>query len=116
MRSFIILTTIIIICSLLRPWWIIVIVSLLYMSFNAPNSLWKSIAISFLSGFISYLLFSIYSSLGLDRSPAELIANLFGELPSWSAYLITALIGGIAAAFGGVSGYLARNIWKNSLT
>ena len=113
MRSIVILTAIIIICSLLLPWWIIVVVSLLYMAFNAPKSLWKSIVISFLSGFISYLLFSIYTSMGLDRSPAELIANLFGALPSWSAYLITALIGGSAAAFGGVSGYLGGKIWKN---
>lgn len=112
MRSFVILTAIIIICSLFLPWWIIVIVSLLYMSFNAPSSLWKTITVSFLSGFISYLLFSIYLSLGLDRSPAELIANLFGELPSWSAYLITAMIGGIAAAFGGMTGYLGGEIWK----
>lgn len=113
MKSIAILTVIIIISSLLFAWWIIVVVSLIYMTFNAPSSLWKSIVISFLSGFIAYLLFSIYASLGLDRSPAELIANLFGELPSWSAYLLTALIGGIAATFGGVSGYLGGKIVGN---
>lgn len=113
MKSIAILTVITIISSLLFPWWIIVVVSLIYMTFNAPNSLWKSIVISFLSGFMAYLLFSTYASLGLDRSPAELIANLFGELPSWSAYLLTALIGGIAAAFGGASGYLGGKIVGN---
>ncbi len=109
--SIIILTLIIITSSLLLPWWIIVVVSFLYMAIKPQSSLWKSIVVGFISGFLAYLIYSMYVSIGLDRSPAELIANLFGELPSWSAYVVSSLIGGIAAGFGGVSGYLGNKIF-----
>lgn len=109
-KSIATLTILIILGSLILPWWIIVVISFLFSLIRGQKSLLKNIGVAFLSGFVAYLAFSIYSSLGLQRNPADLIAKLFGELPSWSPYVITALIGGITATFGGVIGYLGRRI------
>lgn len=112
MKSITILSIIIIFASLLFPWWITVVASFIYMAISPSNTLWKSIRISFLSGLLSYLIFTIYTSIGVERNPANLIGDLFGELPSWSAYITTALIGGLATAFGGISGHLGSKIIK----
>ena len=114
--SILILTAIIIVTSVFLPWWIIVVVSFLYTALKTQNTLWKPLLVTFISGCFAYLIYSLISSIGLERDPAELIANLFGDLPSWSAYVVTSLIGGIAAAFGGVSGYLGGKILRESKT
>ena len=111
-KSITILTILIVLSSLIFPWWIIVVVSFIFMLFSKQKSLLRSLSIGFLSGVIAYLIYSLYSSMELERSPAELLANLLGALPSWSSYIITALVGGIAAAFGTVSGYLAKKCLK----
>ena len=110
--AIIILSLLILTTSLLLPWWIIVVVSFLFTIVSKKNSAAKSIFISFVSGLIAYFAISVYISIGVERSPAELIGNLFGNLPAWSAYLITGLIGGIAAAFGGLSGFLGKKIFR----
>jgi len=112
LKTILTLTALILLTSLLFPWWIIVIVSFLYMALKKQKSLLKALLISFISGFLAYLFYSLFMSIGVQRSPAELIANLLGELPSWSSYIITSLVGGIAAAFGGVSGYLGKVVYE----
>lgn len=111
-KSIALLTILILFFSLLLPWWILVVISFSFMIIHQQKALWRSIVISFLSGLLAYLFFSIFVSLGMERSPSELIGNLFGNLPSWSSYVITGLIGAVASAFGGVSGYLGNKLFQ----
>lgn len=112
MKSIAILSILIFAASLFFSWWIIIIVSFVYMAIYPSSTLWRTIGISFLSGFIVYLAYSLASTLNTERNPAELIANLFGDLPTWSVYIISALIGGITATFGAMSGYFGGKLLR----
>ena len=101
------------IASLVLPWWIIVVVSLLFAYLWRFKSLSRAIIICLASGLLVYSLMSIYTDIGAERSAASLLGDILGGLPSWTSYLITGLIGGITSAFGGMTGYMARSATTN---
>lgn len=114
-KSIIILTILILGSSFLFPWWIIVMICFQFILLSRQPSLLKNILISFLAGTISYTSFSIIMAWGVDNSPAELIGDLFGELPAWSAYVLTGILGGLIAAFGGMTGHLGKKVFRRTI-
>jgi len=112
MKSITILTLLILGFSFIFPWWIIVAICFKYILLTKQSTLLKSILISFSSGVIAYTSFSVITAWGMDNSPAELIGDLLGAMPSWSAYLMTGILGGLVAAFGGMTGYLGKIFFR----
>jgi len=113
-KSIAILTILILGLSFLFPWWIIVMICFQYILLTKQSSLLKSILISFIAGVISYASFSIIMAWGVNNSPAELIGKLFGELPAWSAYAATGILGGLIAALGGLTGFLGKKVFRRA--
>lgn len=109
-KSITILALLILGLSLLLPWWIIVVISFLFILLTKQYTLLKSILVTFASGVIAYTAYCIFTTIGVEHNPAILIGDLFGELPAFSSYIVTGLIGGLTAAFGGMTGYLGRKI------
>ena len=106
--SLIILVT----CWITSWWWLVVLAPFQYILLAKPITFGKSILISFLSGFFIFGIFSYLLDQNYSNEVSNLIASMFGEIPSWSSYIIAGLIGAISATLGGSTGYLGRKLWK----
>ncbi len=98
--------------QMLCPWWIIVIVTFaVELAFGGKTSL------SFFSGFYGvFIYWLIYTSIidfQTDFILSKKIATLF-FLPEWSfiVALVTALLGGIVAGMGSLTGNFFRKMFN----
>ena len=112
-KHILLLTLIILVtCSVTSWWWLVVLAPFQYILLAKSITFGKSILISFLSGFIVFGVYSFLIDQNYSNEVSNLIASMFGEIPSWSSYIIAGLMGAISAALGGTTGYLGRKLWR----
>jgi hypothetical protein len=93
--------------QMIMPWWIIIV-----LSFAACGLIGKTAKISFwhpfLAIFVLWLGIALFKSFPNHHILATRVAEMLGVKLWYVVLIITALLGGIAAAISGVCGYHFR--------
>jgi uncharacterized membrane-anchored protein YitT (DUF2179 family) len=101
-------------------WWIIGIISFLVAAWQARSG-GEAFNCGFASIFLLWLMMSLWKTLPNENILANRVGRML-MLPDWNynwiwVVLITAVIGGVAAGFAALSGYLMRKAFvKNPQT
>jgi len=84
-------------------WWLLMpscfLISYIYM-----DNKWTSFVISFFAIFTLWVGLALMKNFTSPVSIANILSSLFGDIPNWSVYLITGLVGAIPAGLSGFAG------------
>ncbi len=87
-------------------WWVMVVPLVFFMVWKRGP--WKSLMLAGSGGGLVWLGYSVYTYLGGGQIIASRMADMMGIRPSWLLIIVTGLVGFIAAAVAGLSGYFIR--------
>ncbi len=97
--------------SLFMPWWIIAVAAFV-VAFAIPQKPWLAFLAGFLALFILWIAVSFYISSANDDLLVHKMSVLFIKADNpILLFLLTGLIGGIVAGFGGLSGRFLRQVF-----
>jgi hypothetical protein len=102
------------ICQFFGPWWTAALIPFAALAWRPTATSGKAFLTGFIAIAILWLGYGFYLHMNSEGAMSNRIAQIF-SLPNGILLLIvTTLVGGLVGGFGGLSGYLTRQIWSGS--
>ena len=107
--SFLIIAIITFLVGMVAPWWSVALVAAVVAAIAGVNG-WQGFFSAFLAVFVVWLGYAFVQDVANDSILSTRMGALIGDIGTIGILILSAIIGALAAGFGGMTGALGRQM------